>query len=53
MQTAPPVGRIDQPDELSTAVIYLPSDASSYTTGADVLISGGIHTGRGGNYDMC
>ena len=53
MDTAPPLGRIGIPDEVSPAVIYLLSDASSYTTGADILISGGIHTGRGGDYDMC
>lgn len=53
MNTAPPLGRIGQADEVSPAAIYLLSDASSYTTGADILISGGIHTGRGGDYDMC
>ena len=53
MNTAPPLGRIGSPDEVSPAVIYLLSDASAYTTGADILISGGIHTGRGGDYDMC
>jgi sorbose reductase len=53
MQTAPPLGRIGSPDEISPAAIYLLSDASAYTTGADILISGGIHTGRGGDYDMC
>lgn len=53
MNTAPPLGRIGTPDEVSPAVIYLLSDASAYTTGADILISGGIHTGRGGDYDMC
>ena len=52
MNTAPPLGRIGQPDEVSPAVVYLLSDASAYTTGADILISGGIHTGRGGDYDM-
>ena len=52
MNTAPPLGRIGIPDEVSPAVIYLLSDASTYTTGADILISGGIHTGRGGDYDM-
>ena len=52
MNTAPPLGRIGQPDEVSPAAIYLLSDASSYTTGSDILVSGGIHTGRGGDYDM-
>lgn len=53
MNTAPPMGRIGQPEEVAGAVIYLLSDAASYTTGADILVSGGIHTGRGGDYDMC
>ena len=52
MNTAPPLGRIGQPEEVSPAAIYLLSDASAYTTGSDILISGGIHTGRGGDYDM-
>lgn len=52
MNTAPPLGRIGRAEECSGAAIYLLSDASSYTTGADILISGGIHTGRGGDYDM-
>ena len=52
MNTASPLGRIGVPDEVAPAVIYLLSDASAYTTGADILISGGIHTGRGGDYDM-
>lgn len=53
MNTAPPLGRIGRPEEVSGAAIYLLSDAAAYTTGADILISGGIHTGRGGDYDMC
>ena len=34
MNTAPPLGRIGQPDEVSPAAIYLLSDASAYTTGS-------------------
>ncbi|EME84572.1 uncharacterized protein MYCFIDRAFT_187534 [Pseudocercospora fijiensis CIRAD86] len=52
MQTAPPMGRIGQPDEVSPAAIFFLSDAATYVTGADILVSGGIHTGRGGDYDM-
>ncbi|KAF7197648.1 3-oxoacyl-[acyl-carrier-protein] reductase FabG [Pseudocercospora fuligena] len=52
MQTAPPIGRIGQPDEVSPAAIFFLSDAATYVTGADILVSGGIHTGRGGDYDM-
>lgn len=52
MDTAPPMRRIGQADEVSPAVVYLLSDASAYTTGADILITGGIHTGRGGGYEI-
>lgn len=50
MDTAPPLLRIGQADEVSPAAVFLLSDASSYITGADILISGGIHTARGGDY---
>ena len=46
MWEQPPLGRIGEADELTGAVIYLLSDASTYTTGADILCSGGIHVGR-------
>lgn len=51
MDTSPPMLRIGEASEVSPAVIYLLSDASAYTTGADILITGGIHTGRGGDYN--
>lgn len=51
MDNAPPMARIGQASEVSPAAVYLLSDAASYTTGADILITGGIHTGRGGDYD--
>lgn len=47
MQTAPPLGRIGVPGEVSPAVVFLLSEAAAYVTGADLLVSGGIHTGRG------
>lgn len=44
--SAPPIGRMGTPDDLSPAVLYLLSGASSYTTGADIPITGGMHAGR-------
>ena len=37
-----PLGRRAQPEEISPLVVYLASDASSYVTGSDVLIDGGV-----------
>ncbi|KAK6532822.1 hypothetical protein TWF281_006994 [Arthrobotrys megalospora] len=36
-----PAGRMGNPVDLMGAVVYLASDASSYTTGADIRIDGG------------
>ncbi len=38
-----PMKRVCQPEELVGAVIYLASDASTFTTGIDIMVNGGFH----------
>lgn len=38
------MGRIGEPEELQTALLYLASDYSSFTTGTEVLVDGGFMT---------
>ena len=38
-----PMHRVGKPTELIGAVLYLLSDASTYTTGIDMIIDGGYH----------
>jgi NAD(P)-dependent dehydrogenase (short-subunit alcohol dehydrogenase family) len=38
-----PMGRLGNADEVANAVVFLASDLSSYTTGADIPVDGGIN----------
>ncbi|KAF5246192.1 hypothetical protein FANTH_6959 [Fusarium anthophilum] len=40
-----PLQRLGVPEDLTPMVCYLLSDASAFTTGADMLVTGGLHAG--------
>jgi NAD(P)-dependent dehydrogenase (short-subunit alcohol dehydrogenase family) len=37
-----PLGRIGRPEEAASAIFYLASDESSFTTGFDLVADGGV-----------
>lgn len=46
MKDDPPLARIGDRGDLKGAVAYYLTDASSYVTGTDLLVTGGAHVGR-------
>jgi NAD(P)-dependent dehydrogenase (short-subunit alcohol dehydrogenase family) len=44
-KTGVPIGRAGQAQDISNGVLFLASDASSYMTGADLVIDGGMTGG--------
>lgn len=37
-----PIGRVAKPEEVSSLVLYLASDESSYSTGSEFVVDGGL-----------
>jgi sorbose reductase len=42
----PPMKRMGDRTDLKGAAVYLLSNASAYMTGGEMLITGGLHTGK-------
>ena len=42
LSAAAPMGRMGEPEEIARAILYLASDESSITTGAEIVVDGGL-----------
>lgn len=42
LETASPTGRLGTPDDVAGAILYLASDDSKFTTGAEIVVDGGL-----------
>jgi NAD(P)-dependent dehydrogenase (short-subunit alcohol dehydrogenase family) len=41
LESAAPMGRMAEPEEVAEAVLYLASDAARFVTGTELVIDGG------------
>ena len=48
MRMRHPIGRLGQANDIANAILYLSSDLSSFMTGSEVVVDGGMTCGVGG-----